>query len=57
MSWVVYAWLSAAAGEPDRQMSLPLTVVLAATFLGESVGWRLGVGVALMTIGAMLTIG
>jgi uncharacterized membrane protein len=34
-----------------------LTIVLAALFLGESVGWRLGIGVTLMTIGAILTIG
>jgi uncharacterized membrane protein len=33
------------------------TIVLAAAFLGESVGWRLSLGVALMTIGAVLTIG
>jgi hypothetical protein len=26
-------------------------------FLHESVGWRLGLGVALMTMGAVLTIG
>jgi transporter family protein len=42
---------------PIDKMSLPLTIVLAALFLGESVGWRLGVGVALMTAGAILTIG
>ena len=42
---------------PIDKLSLPLTIVLAALFLGESVGWRLGLGVALMTIGAILTIG
>ena len=36
---------------------MPLTIVLAAVFLGESVGWRLGLGVALMTVGAIVTIG
>ena len=42
---------------PIDKLSLPLTIVLAMAFLGESVGWRLGLGVALMTIGALLTIG
>jgi drug/metabolite transporter (DMT)-like permease len=30
--------------------------VLATVFLGESIGWRLSAGVALMTVGALLTI-
>ena len=34
---------------PIDKLSLPLTIVLAAVFLGESVSWRLGLGVALMT--------
>ena len=42
---------------PIDKLSLPLTIVLAAVFLHESVGWRLGLGVALRTIGALLTIG
>jgi len=42
---------------PIDKLSLPLTIVLAAVFLQEPVGWRLGLGVALMTIGALLTIG
>ena len=42
---------------PIDKLSLPLTIVLAAAFLGESVGWRLGLGVALMTVGAIVTIG
>jgi uncharacterized membrane protein len=33
------------------------TIVLAAALLGESIGWRLSLGVPLMTIGAILTIG
>jgi transporter family protein len=41
---------------PIDKLSLPLTIVLAAAFLGEAVGWRLGIGVALMTIGAIVTI-
>jgi transporter family protein len=42
---------------PIDKLSLPLTIVLAGLFLHESVRWRLGLGVALMTIGALLTIG
>ena len=33
---------------PIDKLSLPLTIVLAVVFLGESVSWRLGLGVALM---------
>jgi transporter family protein len=42
---------------PIDKLSLPLTIVLAASWLGETVGWRLAAGVALMVIGALLTIG
>ena len=41
---------------PIDKLSLPLTIVLAATWLGEPLGWRVVTGVALMTIGALLTI-
>jgi transporter family protein len=41
---------------PIDKLSLPLTIVLAALWLGEPVGWRVAVGVSLMTIGALLTI-
>jgi transporter family protein len=41
---------------PIDKLSLPLTIVLAALVLGETVGWKVAVGVALMTIGALLTI-
>jgi transporter family protein len=41
---------------PIDKLSLPLTIVLAAFVLGETVGWKVAVGVALMTIGALLTI-
>jgi len=37
-------------------LSLPLTIVLAAVVLGESISWRVAVGVAMMTAGALLTI-
>jgi bacterial/archaeal transporter family protein len=42
---------------PIDKLSLPLTIVLAMVFLGEAMTWRLGLGVALMTAGAILTIG
>lgn len=41
---------------PIDKLSLPLTIVLAALVLGEAVGWKVAVGVALMTVGALLTI-
>jgi transporter family protein len=61
VSWLAYfralQLAPASRVSPIDKLSLPLTVVLAALLLGESVGWRLGVGVALMTAGAILTIG
>ena len=61
ISWMAYyrALQLAPASQvsPIDKLSLPLTIVLAVVFLGESVGWRLGLGVALMTVGAVLTIG
>jgi transporter family protein len=41
---------------PIDKLSLPLTIVLAALWLGESIGWRTSAGVALMAIGALLTV-
>jgi transporter family protein len=61
VSWLAYfrslQLAPASRVSPIDKLSLPLTIILAAIFLGESVGWRLGVGVALMTAGAILTIG
>jgi bacterial/archaeal transporter family protein len=61
ISWLAYFRAlqlgPASRVSPVDKLSLPLTVLLAMTFLGESVGWKLGVGVTLMTIGAVLTIG
>jgi bacterial/archaeal transporter family protein len=61
VSWLAYfralQLAPASRVSPIDKLSLPLTIVLAATFLGESVGWKLGLGVTLMTIGALLTIG
>jgi transporter family protein len=41
---------------PIDKLSLPLTIVLAAVCLGEPIGWRVAVGVLLMTAGALLTL-
>jgi uncharacterized membrane protein len=58
VSWLAYFRAlqlgQASRVSPIDKLSLPLTIVLAAVFLGESVGWKLGVGVTLMTIGAVL---
>lgn len=59
VSWLAYfralqmapaSWVA-----PLDKLSLPLTVGLAAVFLGESVSWRAAAGVGLMTVGALLT--
>ncbi len=42
---------------PIDKLSLPLTILLAVGLLHEPMNWRLGVGVSLMVIGALLTIG
>lgn len=41
---------------PIDKLSLPLTLILAALFLGETMTWRLVLGVALMTIGSLITL-
>jgi transporter family protein len=41
---------------PIDKLSLPLTILLATVWLGEPLSWRLGAGVVLMTLGALLTI-
>lgn len=41
---------------PIDKLSLPLTVLLAALLLGETVNWKVWVGALLMTAGALLTI-
>jgi transporter family protein len=61
VSWLAYfralQLAPASRVAPIDKLSLPLTIVLAMLFLGESVTWRLGLGVVLMTVGALLTIG
>ena len=61
VSWLAYfralQMAPASRVAPIDKLSLPLTIILAMAFLGESVTWRVGMGVALMTVGAILTIG
>jgi transporter family protein len=61
VSWLAYfralQLAPASRVAPIDKLSLPLTIILATIFLAEPVGWRLGAGVALMTAGALLTIG
>ena len=42
---------------PIDKLSLAFTIVLAGVFLGETLSWKLLVGVALMVCGALLTLG
>jgi len=42
---------------PIDKLSLPIAVALAAVLLHEPVSWRLGLGVALMVAGSLLTLG
>ena len=59
VSWLAYfralQMAPAAAVAPIDKLSLPLTVLLAALLLGETVSWRAALGVGLMTVGALLT--
>jgi transporter family protein len=61
LSWLAYfralQLAPASRVAPIDRLSLPIAVLLAVVFLGETVGWRVGIGVALMTAGAILTIG
>jgi bacterial/archaeal transporter family protein len=41
---------------PIDKLSLPLTILLAAVWLGEPLSWRLAAGVILMTMGALITL-
>jgi transporter family protein len=58
VSWLAYfrALQLGPASRVAPNDKLSLTILLAAIWLSEPVGWRVGVGAALMTIGALLTI-
>ena len=59
ISWLAYfralQMAPASLVAPIDKLSLPLTIVLAALLLGESISWRVAAGVSLMTVGALLT--
>ena len=61
ISWLAYfkALQLAPASHvaPIDKLSLPLTVTLAALVLGEPISLKLACGVALMVVGALLTMG
>ena len=42
---------------PIDKLSLPIAVALAAVFLQEPISWRVALGVALMVVGSLLTLG
>ncbi len=60
VSWLAYyralQLAPASRVAPIDKMSLPLTLILAALFLGEPMTWRLVLGVTLMTVGALFTL-
>lgn len=61
VSWLAYfkalQMAPASRVAPIDKLSLPFAVLLAAVFLGEPLSPRLAVGVGLMVLGAMVTIG
>lgn len=60
ISWLAYfralQMAPASRVAPIDKLSLALTIVLAATVLGERISWRVGLGAALMVAGALLTL-
>ena len=60
VSWLAYyralQLAPASRVAPIDKLSLPLTLIFAAVFLGEAMTWRLVLGVALMTMGALITL-
>jgi bacterial/archaeal transporter family protein len=60
ISWLAY-FRALQLGQASRvapidKLSLPLTIVIAAVWLGEPIGWKVAVGVILMTLGAVVTL-
>jgi transporter family protein len=60
VSWLAYfralQLAPASRVSPIDKLSLPLTVCLAWLLLGEAVSWKVALGVALMTLGALITL-
>ena len=58
VSWLAYfralQLAPASRVAPIDKLSLPLTIVLAALWLGEPMSWKLGTGVTLMVAGALV---
>jgi bacterial/archaeal transporter family protein len=61
VSWLAYfkalSMAPASRVAPIDKLSLALTIVLAALVLREPITWKLALGVLLMVVGALLTIG
>lgn len=59
-SWLAYfralQMAPASRVAPIDKVSLAFTIALAALVLGEPVSWRVGLGAALMVVGALLTL-
>jgi transporter family protein len=60
VSWLAYfralQLAPASRVAPVDKLSLPITIVIAGLVLGETISWRLMLGVGLMVAGALLTI-
>jgi bacterial/archaeal transporter family protein len=60
VSWIAYfkalQLAPASRVAPIDKLSLPLTVILATLLLAEPMSWKLGLGVGLMAVGALVTL-
>jgi transporter family protein len=60
VSWLAYfkalQLAPASRVAPIDKLSLAFSVLLSASFLGESISWKLGLGTGLMVIGALVTL-
>ena len=60
VSWLAYfralQLAPASLVSPIDKLSLPLTLVFAAVWLGEPINWQVGVGLTLMTAGALVIL-
>lgn len=60
VSWLAYfralQLAPASRVAPIDKLSLPITILIAGLALGETITWRLMLGVGLMVVGALLTI-
>ncbi len=60
LSWLAYfkalQMAPASRVAPVDKLSLAFTIILAAAILKESISWKVGLGAALMVLGALLTL-